>query len=203
MRMSMLAALLTLSVTALPGSAQQAPAGAAVVKNEPGKVELGQVINVSAAITAIDKATRTLTLKGPEGRVFDVVAGNEVRNFDQIKVGDEVVVEYAQALTLEVKKGGKPLERKETEGAVRAKPGEKPAGAVGRMVTINAEVIDVSPEKKTITVKGPKGNVVDLNVKNPEHFKVVKKGDQIQAEYVEAVAISVQPAAKAGGAKKP
>ncbi len=102
-----------------------------------------------------------------------------------------------------MKKDGKPLERKETEGAVRAKPGEKPAGAVGRMVVVNAEVIDVSPEKKTITLKGPKGNVVDLEVKNPDHFKVVKKGDQIEAEYVEAVAISVQPAAKAAAPKKP
>jgi hypothetical protein len=199
----MLATLVSLSVAALPGFAQQAPAEATTMKSEAGKVEIGQVANVSAAITAIDKATRTLTLKGPEGKVFDVVAGAEVRNFDQIKVGDEVVVEYARALTLEVKKGGKPLERKESEGAVRAKPGEKPAAAVGRKVVINAEVIDVNPEKKTITVKGPKGNVVDLDVKNPDHFKVVKKGDQIEAEYVEAIAVSVQPAAKAAAPKKP
>lgn len=199
----MLAVLVSLSVAALPGFAQQAPAEGTVVKNEPGKVQIGRVANASAAITAIDKATRTLTLKGSDGKVWDVVAGAEVRNFDQIKVGEEVVVEYAQALTIQVKKDGKPLERKETEGAVRAKPGEKPAGAMGRMVVVNAEVIDVSPEKKTITLKGPKGNVVDLEVRNPEHFKVVKKGDQIEAEYVEAVAISVQPAGKAAAPKKP
>ena len=201
MRKPLLAALITLSVAALPAYAQQAPAGGTVVKSEPGKVEIGQVANVAAAITAIDKATRTLTLKGPEGKVFELVAGDEVRNFDQIKVGDEVVVEYAQALTLEVKKGGKPLERKETESAVRAKPGEKPAGAVGRKVVINAEVIDVSPEKKTITVKGPKGNVLDLNVKNPDHFKVVKKGDQIEVTYTQALALSLEPAPPAAAKK--
>jgi hypothetical protein len=34
-------------------------------------------------------------------------------------------------------------------------------------------------------------------VKNPDHFKVVKKGDQIEANYVEAAALSVEPAKKA------
>ena len=49
----------------------------------------------------------------------------------------------------------------------------------------------------TITVRGPNGNIVDLKVKNPDHFKVVKVGDQIQAVYVEALAIAIEPVAKA------
>lgn len=194
------AALLALMFSAQPGFAQQAPTGGKITASEPGKVAMAEGIKVSALVTAIDKATRTVTLKGPEGRSFDVVAGDAVKNFAQIKVNDEVVVEYIRALTLEVKKGGGPRERVDSVGAVRAKPGEKPAGAVGRQVTITADVIDVSPANKTITVKGPKGNIVELDVKNPDHFKVVKKGDQIEANYVEAVALSLEPAKK--GAKK-
>jgi hypothetical protein len=33
-------------------------------------------------------------------------------------------------------------------------------------------------------------------MKNPDHFKVVKKGDNVEAVYTEALAVSVQPAAK-------
>ena len=120
-----------------------------------------------------------------------------MKNFAQIKVNDEVVVEYVRALTLEVKKSNGPASRTDSADAVRAKPGQKPAGAIGRQVTIVADVIDVNPAAKTITVKGPKGNVVELEVKNPDHFKVVKKGDQIEANYVEAAALSVEPAKKA------
>ena len=40
------------------------------------------------------------------GNVVDVNAGPEVRNFDQIKVGDLLVVRYMESLTLELKKGG-------------------------------------------------------------------------------------------------
>lgn len=200
MRNLMKASLLFLLISAPPGFAQQAPVGAQISTNAPGKVSMTQGVKASALVTAIDKTTRTLTLKGAEGRSFDVVAGDEVRNFAQIKVNSEVVVEYIRALTLEVKKGDGIRERVDSVDAVRAKPGEKPGAAVGRKVTIIADVIDVSPKDKTITVKGPKGNIVELEVKNPDHFKVVKKGDQIEVNYVEAVALSVEPAKK--GAKK-
>jgi len=191
------ATLTALLLVAAPAMAQQAPVGAKITENAPGKVAMAEGVKVSALVTAIDKATRTVTLKGPQGNSFDVVAGDAVKNFAQIKVNDEVVVEYVRALTLEVKKSNGPASRTDSADAVRAKPGQKPAGAVGRQVTIVADVIDVNPAAKTITVKGPKGNVVELEVKNPDHFKVVKKGDQIEANYVGAAALSVEPAKKA------
>jgi len=40
------------------------------------------------------------------------------------------------------------------------------------------------------------GNTVTLDVQNPDHFKVVKVGDEVRVTYTEAVAVSVEPAAK-------
>lgn len=188
--------MLVLSVTIQPALAQQAPVEAKIMASEPGKVTMASHTQVAALVTGIDKTTRTITLKGPKGRIFDVVAGDEVRNFDQIKIKDEVVVSYVQALTLEVRKGGGLRQRVEGADMVRAEPGAKPGGAVGRYVTVLADVIAVSKKNKTITLRGPKGNVVELAVQNPDHFKVVKKGDQVEADYVEALAISVEPAKK-------
>ena len=182
-------------------------AGGTVVASEPGRAAIVRAAEISAQVVAIDKATRTVTLKGPQGNAVDIVAGDEVKNFDQIKLGDFVVARYAQALTLELKKtkvkAGEPTV---TEAAARAKPGERPAGAVGREVHAIADVIGVDPKKSTITLKGPRGNVVTLNVQNPDQFKVVKKGDQVEVTYTEALALSVEPApkpaAKAPAAKK-
>jgi hypothetical protein len=39
-------------------------------------------------------------------------------------------------------------------------------------------------------------------VQNPDHFKVVKKGDQVEALYYEAVAIAVTPAPQAAAQPK-
>ena len=172
-------------------------AGGAVVTSEPGKASIVRAAEMSAQVVAIDKASRTVTLKGPKGKVVDLVAGDEVKNFDQIKLGDFVVARYAEALTLELKKtkvkAGEPTV---TEAVARAKPGERPAGAVTREVTAIADVIGVDAKKSTITLKGPRGNVVTLNVQNPDQFKVVKKGDQVEVTYTEALAVSVEPAPK-------
>lgn len=181
---------------ATPVMAQEADAkGGGVVVSEPGKATLARTMEISAQVLAIDKATRTLTLKGPKGNVVDIVASDEVKNFDQIKVGDLVVARYAQALTLELKKpgsadGGIVV----TEKAGHAKPGERPAVAGARQVTALADVIVVDPKASTITIRGPRGNVMTLDVMNPDQFKVVKQGDKIEVTYTEALALSVEPA---------
>jgi hypothetical protein len=176
--------------------AQTAPQGAAVTASAPGKAAVAQTVKASAVVTAIDKASRTVTLKTAKGEQFDVVAGEQVRNFDQIKVGDEVAAQYVRALTLELKKAGGALGRSDTAGAVRAKAGDTPGAAVGRQVTVTAKVVDVNPGAKTISLEGPKGNVVVLDVKNPDQFKVVNKGDNVEAVYTEALAIGLEPATK-------
>jgi hypothetical protein len=184
MRKHLTAVALAVAAVAAPicALAQSAGAGAVVAK-EPGKVTMADAVRVSASVQAIDKDKRLVTLKGPKGNTFVVNAGPEVRNFDQIKVGDQVVVRYVEALTLELKKGtGGIRERVEREAAVAAQPGEKPGAAVGRQVTVVADVIG----------------------KDAKQFKQVKVGDQVEATFSEAVALSVEPAApsKAAPAKK-
>ena len=134
-------------------------------------------MKISAKVIGIEKETRTITLKGPKGKVVDIVAGDKVRNFDQIKLGDMVVVRYAEALTLELKKAASGSgEVTVVEEAKRAKLGDRPGVAGGRQVSALAEVVAVDPKASTITIKGPKGNEVTLDVMNPDQFKVVKVG---------------------------
>jgi hypothetical protein len=190
-------ALITAALAATAFAQQPGVTGGAAVASEPGKAAVVRAAEMSAQVVGIDKATRTITLKGPKGNAVDIVAGDEVKNFDQIKVGDLVVARYAQALTLELRKtkagAGAPAVREE---AAKAKPGERPAVAGARQVTAIADVVAVDPKNSTITLKGPRGNEVALAVQNPDQFKVVKKGDQVEVTYTEALALSVEPAPK-------
>jgi Cu/Ag efflux protein CusF len=182
-----------LATLAFPAAAQT---GTAVVAKGPGVAGVAQTVKLTATITAIDAATRALTLKGPEGKEVTLTAGQEVKNFAQMKVGDQVNVEFVEALTLELKKGSTaPVTRTEQTGAAAAKPGERPAGAVGRQVTITAEVMNVDPKTQVVTLRGPQ-RTVELKVKDPEQFKRVAKGDRVEATYTEALAIAVEPAKK-------
>jgi hypothetical protein len=170
-----------------------AQTGAVAVGSEPGKAGIAQTVRMTATITAIDPATRDITLKGPQGNEVVVTAGPEVKNFANMKVGDQVDAQYVEALTLELKKGGgMPVARTEQAGAVKAKEGEKPGAGIGRQVVIVADVVAVDPAKQTVTLKGPK-QTVDLKVADPEQFKLIKVGDQVQATYTQALAIAVEP----------
>ena len=181
-----------------PAFGQQKPnASADVIKaSEPGRVGVAATVMVTATVEAIDKANREVTLKRPNGESTTVTAGPDVRNFDQIKVGDMVAVRYVEALTLTLMKDGKELRSMtETKDGARAKAGEKPAGVVGRQVTVTADVIGVDAKTQTVKLRGPK-QVVDLKVSDPEQFKLIKVGDQIQAVYTQAVAMAVESVAK-------
>ena len=188
----------------VPPAAAQKPdmKGGAVVTSEPGRASAVAAAELSAQVVSIDKKTRTVSLKGPKGKVVDVVAPEEVKNFDQIKLGDLLFVRYVQSLALElqkVKSGATGISVGET--AVKADPGQRPAVAAAREISAIAKVTAVDEKAKTISLQGPRGNVVALDVKNPDQFKVVKVGDEVLVTYTEAVAVSIEPAKKAKAKK--
>jgi Cu/Ag efflux protein CusF len=177
-------------------SAQQKPSvtGETGGATAPGKGSAARVLTITASVEAVDAANRTVTLKGPRGNLSTIPVGPEVKNFDQIKVGDFVAVRYFQALALELKKGGSGIrERSERSNTASAKPGEQPAAGAARQVTVIADVVAVNEKSRTVSLRGPK-QTVDLRLKDPKQLKLVKVGDQVEATYTEAVAISVEPA---------
>ena len=177
-------------------SAALAQTAGTVVGTAPGAAMAANTVDIAATITAIDPKTRAVTLKGPQGRELSVTAGPEVKNFAQMKVGDQVNVKYVEALTLELKKGGgAKVERVEKDGAVAAKPGERPAGAVGRQIRVVADVVAVDAQKQVVTLKGPQ-RTVELKVRDPQQLAMIAKGDQVEAVFTEAMAIAVEPAKK-------
>jgi hypothetical protein len=185
------------ALVAAPVSAQQPRAATGtIVEKAPGMAAGAHVATVSAKVVALDKDKRLVTLQGPLGNQFRVVAGKEVRNFDQIKVGDELVVTHAEALTLELKKGGDGIrERVESQGAARSPAGARPGMAELNRVSIVANVVGLNARTQTVTLRGVE-HTLDLRVPDKNQFKLIKVGDQVQATYTEAVAVSMEPATK-------
>jgi Cu/Ag efflux protein CusF len=188
----MLKSLCFAAAVALGGPAL-AQTGGAMVGTAPGKAVIAQTVKATATITAIDKATRDVTLKGPEGNSITVTAGPEVKNFDKLKVGDQVDLQYVEALSLQLRKGGdKTVAKTEKMDAVGAKKGEAPGGAVGRQVTVVANVVALDPAKQVVTLKGP-NQTVNLRVQDPAQFKNIAVGDQFEATFTQAFAVAVEP----------
>ena len=188
----LIAGLITAATASFGVSAQSS---GTVVDSQPGRVGVAQAVNVTSTISALDAAKREITLKGPDGKETTMVAGPEVKNYGQLKVGDKVDIQYVEALVLELKKGGGlPVARTEKESMTSAKPGETPAAQGSRKVTVVGDVIALDPLTQTVTLKGPQ-RTADLKVRDKKQFELISKGDQIEATYTEALAIAVKPAA--------
>ena len=154
-------------------------------------------VKVTAKITAIDPAARTVTVVGPKGRAVTLTVGDKVKNFAQMKVGDEVVLRYLEAVSVALEKSS--AERSETQtssGPMTAAPGAKPAVGASQTTTIVANVQSVDAATQSVVLEGPNGNYVDVKVKDPAVFKQVKANDKVKITYTEAVLLSVETPAK-------
>jgi Cu/Ag efflux protein CusF len=193
---ALLIAAAIIGAAPLVAQAQSAPSTQSAVTTAPGKVAGAATTEVTAKVIAVDPVQRTVTLLGASGNTRTIEVGDSVRNFDQIKVGDTVHAKYTQALALELKKGASGMAGPTEEQAITPAPppGAKPGGTVARKVTATAEVIAVDPTKHIVTLRGPKGNEVDVEVQDPNQLKNIKTGDHVQVTYVEALAIAVKEA---------
>lgn len=178
---------LSLVVAAAPAAAAKKKEG-----NKPGVV-MTEVVVIKASVEVVDHENRLLTLKGPEGNVVTVRVGEEVRNFHQIKTGDEIVAEYFDSIAVYVEKSGRKPAAGELDMVEVAPLGEKPAGIAVSTSEVKALVKDIDHKKRTVTLQGPEGRSVSLKVdKGVKNFDRVKKGDEVVVVHTEAVAIAVR-----------
>ena len=171
------------------------PAKAASCAPAPKAVK-ERVVTKTATVQAIDMKTRMVTLKDKDGNLWDIKADAKVKNLPQVKVGDEVVAKYHESVVVQMASPGTPLGVTKTETATAAKLGEKPAGAESSQITVVATIVTIDPGKTYVTLKGPEGKSVIVQVKDPKKLENIKVGDQLSITYTQALAISVEKAKK-------
>src|SRR5688572_27635052 len=108
-----------------------------ISSSTPGKASVMQKEEVTATVVSIDKKNRTIILKDSNGEITDIAIGEEVKNFNKIKVGDLVTAKYNIALTMELKKKTKGSQQDayiETATVDSTSTSEKPGGSVGHKI---------------------------------------------------------------------
>jgi len=178
------AIIVVLSAGHLAQASAQTPAG---VQAKP--------ITATATIEAIDRATRQITLKNQKGEVTTIVAGPEVKRFDELKVGDTVSATYYESVAVNVRRPGDPGPN---PGGAAVTPGAGPkpgaTAAVQQSVTVVVQSID--KPNQSVTVKRTDGSIVSFRVQNPKYLDMAKAGDTVDITYTQAVLVEVVPAKK-------
>ena len=166
---------------------------------QPAPVATEKVHSISATVDKIDAKTRTIELR-KDKEVQSIQVPPEVRNFDKIKVGDEVVVTYYEGLAAEFKKKGE----SKTIGVIDATTGtarmpegsNRPGGAVANKVTTTVVIESVDRSTHSVTFVGPAGKTRTVDVVDPkaqQFIGTLQKGDEVQLTYVEALAVTLEP----------
>lgn len=153
------------------------------------------LIETEATVEAVNPASRYVTLKGPEGGMVTVHAGEAIGNLDKVKAGDQVNVKYYQSVAVDVVAGADAETAPERQRYASAGAGATP-GTAGRQVTAIVEILVVDPYKKTIAFRDPEGNFREVSVDSPElrHFlDELKEGDTVRVTFTEALAVSLEP----------
>jgi hypothetical protein len=195
------------SETAKPASTTEpAPAKAtASTKSEPKKTEANQAepkraeltsqIAETAEVVAIDPPTRSITVRGDDGIMVRIKAGDAVRNYDQIAVGDKLKVVYRDSLTATLRPAGDaatPVQAAAVAG--RAEAGAKPGAGVGVMITVRVKIESIDHEHEIVVFSLASGSLLARRVVTDEgraFVKELKVGDTVQLDYAEALAVSI------------
>jgi translation elongation factor P/translation initiation factor 5A len=174
------------------------PALAAEIEAPPPELSKATLVEMTATVEAVDPASRLVTLKGPQGRLLEVKAGNAI-NLNNIKKGDLVNVKYYRSMAVDVVAPGKTQSGSEpavTTQRVTPESGTAPAGAVLRQERKTGKILSIDPYKDSITFVDDRGRWREMWMDKPElkHYLTdLKEGDTIQVTITEALAVSMEP----------
>jgi hypothetical protein len=152
-----------------------------------------EVEEVQATVTKVDKAKRLVSLRTADGRETTLEAGAEIRNFDQIAVGDTVSAKFYEGLAAEVV-AAPPGAQPAVIAGSRAPVGARPAGAVAAMVTAVVTIRSVDKEENTVAFTDADGLPREIAVVRPEMQQFIaglKPGDKVQVTYGTGLAVEI------------
>ena len=155
------------------------------------KVVRSEMRTETATVESIESASRTLTLKKPDGTFVTIVAGPDITRFAEVKVGDKVNARFYENVVVLLKRPGEADSLSGTKATTPAAQ-ELPGGTKARQVTISATISAIDMKMPSVTFTGPNGWKYTSKVQDTEALAKVKVGDKVDIVWTEAMLVSVE-----------
>jgi hypothetical protein len=152
-----------------------------------------QSMTVTALVEAIDHETRVVTVVKPDGESITFTASDEVRNLAQVNVGDYLVAEYVETVSIEVMANdGMQAEAAAVSAMARTEKGDMPGVAAMDAMVVTSTVEEINLEANTFKLKEADGSINEYMARNPENLKRAAVGDLVVTTVTASVAIVVE-----------
>ena len=165
--------------------------GSAVAQQ--AKVE--EATNLDATVESVDKQTRMVLLRVPDGLVT-VVASPEVKNFAQIKAGDSVHIQLKEALVAKLATAAPNAPPTTDAEILSAPPGAKPGAFQRESIRANVRITGIDQASHTVRFVGSAGVERVAHLQDPSMQAMLQKlkvGDVVEMTYSIALAAIVRP----------
>lgn len=157
----------------------------------PSCITCSSVTSTTATVQKINKKTREITFKNEAGNVSVFKAPSEVRNFDQLKVGDVAIMTITVDADIQVTRGARETKIRTTkESLTKARLGLKPGVKFKKETVDQAKIVDLDYKTKSVTLESMHG-MLTITPRNVEHFRILRVGDIVDAISSKTVEINV------------
>jgi hypothetical protein len=165
---------------------------ASVVSYQPGvpggvRVETHKL---TARVTAIDAATRKVTLETADGNKTVVKCGSNVVNFDQIRLNDRLTVVVTEEIVAYLANARTPADGGAT-AVVLAPRGAKPGGVIADTVQVTARIAALDHRNHKATLQFPDGRSRTVAVRSDVDLRQRQVGEEVIIRVTEVMAIQV------------
>jgi len=185
-------ALFSMTAFAATPNEEAASASEDVVMEKPS-LFASQSRTVSAVVEAIDHETRVVTVRKPDGEEITFTASEEARNLSQVQVGDVLVAEYVESLSIQVvADDGMGTDAAKMAAVGRAEEGAMPGVAAMDSSVVIAKVVEINLDANTFKLAGPDGVVEEFVARNPDNLRRADVGDLVVITTTEAIAVTVE-----------
>lgn len=127
---------------------------------------------------------------------MDLIAGPEVRNFDQLQPGATVKARYVVTLSARRLDADEPdVEPSVEVVTARAEPGEAPGAAIGTGMVMTVVIKTVDLEKNVVTFTDPDGVLHAVEAERDEgkaFIKGLKPDDRVVLTYDEVFVLAAE-----------
>lgn len=156
------------------------------------QLEARDQITATAIVESVHLEKRELVLRGRGNKLHVISVSDEVRNLPRIKSGDRINFTYYEALALNLEKSapGAPF-RRETVTADRTASGQPATGMGSKDMEMVAKVTKINRQKRKVTLQSTT-DAVTLRIPQKIDISKLKIGDQVKANYVQELAVSVE-----------
>jgi Cu/Ag efflux protein CusF len=157
-------------------------------------VAKANVVMISATITAVDPATRMLTLRDDAGNEDAFIVSQDVQRFNELKVGQKVNLTYYESVVYQLVKAGEKGGGTSSDAAVSRGAGAQPAATIATQEKMTVTVKSIDPTVPSVTVATDDGRVATRKIENKKNLENLKPGDKIDITFTRALVTSVSPA---------